>query len=205
VKKQLMAVQVLLFEICSRVNNKMYRQGLDISTEFCGLHYVRPQKTKSLSRKLGCHKKQQVNINLNIEIPNFSGVQMKFQKCAIAAFISLSLLGCASVGNETLRVESEASVQKKMVEGKTTKSEVRAMFGSPLKTSFTDGGLEIWTYEFSKVSADAVSYIPIVNLFGATASGTKKELVVLIDKAGIVQRFSMSESDVKQKTGVFNN
>ena len=79
------------------------------------------------------------------------------------------------------------------------------MFGSPLKTSFTDGGLEIWTYEFSKVSADAVSYIPIVNLFGATSSGTKKELVVLIDKTGIVQRFSMSESDVKHKTGVFNN
>ncbi len=78
------------------------------------------------------------------------------------------------------------------------------MFGSPIKTSFTDGGLEVWTYEFSKVSADAVSYIPIVNLFGATASGTKKELVVLLDKSGVVQRFSMSESEVKQKTGVFN-
>ena len=130
---------------------------------------------------------------------------MKFINYTAAALIGLSLFGCASVGNETLRTESEASVQKKMVEGKTTKSEVRAMFCSPLKTSFTDGGLEIWTYEFSKVSADAVSYIPIVNLFGATSSGTKKELVVLIDKTGIVQRFSMSESDVKHKTGVFNN
>lgn len=130
---------------------------------------------------------------------------MKFFKYTAAALVCISFLGCASVGNETLRAESEASVQKKVLEGKTTKSEVRAMFGSPLKTSFTDGGLEIWTYEFSKVSADAVSYIPIVNLFGATASGTKKELVVLIDKSGIVQRFSMSESEVKQKTGVFNN
>ena len=123
---------------------------------------------------------------------------------AATAAAVLLLAGCASVGNETLRQETEASVQTKIVEGKTTKPEVRGMFGSPLKTSFTDGGLEIWTYEFSKVSADAVSYIPIVNLFGATASGTKKELVVLFDKAGVVQRFSMSESDVKQKTGVFN-
>ena len=130
---------------------------------------------------------------------------MKYLNYSAIALIMVSFLGCASVGNETLRTESEASVQKKMIEGKTTKSEVRTMFGSPLKTSFTDSGLEIWTYEFSKVSADAVSYIPIVNLFGATASGTKKELVVLIDKAGVVQRFSMSESDVKQKTGVFNN
>ena len=78
------------------------------------------------------------------------------------------------------------------------------MFGSPLKTTFTDGGLEVWTYEFSKVSADAVAYIPIVNLFGATASGKKKELVVLFDASGITKRYSMSESDVKQKTGVFN-
>lgn len=130
---------------------------------------------------------------------------MKFLNTTATAVVCLSLFGCASVGNETLRAESEASVQTKLVEGKTTKAEVRKMFGSPLKTSFTDGGLEIWTYEFSKVSADAVSYIPIVNLFGATASGTKKELVVLIDKAGVVQRFSMSESEVKQKTGVFNN
>ena len=116
----------------------------------------------------------------------------------------LAIGGCASVGNEKLRAESESSVQQKIVEGKTTKSEVRGMFGSPLKTSFTDGGLEIWTFEFSKVSADAVSYIPIVNLFGATASGTKKELVVMFGKDNVVQRFSMSESEVKQKTGVFN-
>jgi len=79
------------------------------------------------------------------------------------------------------------------------------MFGSPLKTSFTDGGLEVATYEFTNVSADAISYIPIVNLFGASASGKKKELVVLFDKSGVVQRYSMSESDVKQKTGLFNN
>lgn len=122
--------------------------------------------------------------------------------------ISCALLfvsGCASVGNETLRTESETSVKTKLVEGKTTKSDVKAVFGSPMKTTFTDGGLEVWTYEFSKVSADAVSYIPIVNLFGASASGTKKELVALFDSNGVLKRYSMSESDVKQRTGVFNN
>lgn len=91
-----------------------------------------------------------------------------------------------------------------LTEGKTAKAQVRGMFGSPFKTAFTDGGLEIWTYEFSKVTADAVSFIPIVNLFGASASGTKKELVVMFNKENVVQRFSMSESDVKQKTGLFN-
>jgi len=121
-----------------------------------------------------------------------------------AVFTVAILAGCASTGNETLRSETEASVQKKIVEGKTTKGDVKGMFGSPLKTSFTDAGQEIWTYEFSKVSDDAVSYIPIVNLFGASASGTKKELVVMFDKVGVVQRYAMSESAVKQKTGLLN-
>jgi len=119
--------------------------------------------------------------------------------------LAVSVTGCASVGNEKLRQESEASVSHKMIEGKTSKSEVRTMFGSPAKTSFTDGGLEVWNYEFSNVSLDAVSYIPIVNMFGGSASGKKKELVVMFDQSNVVKRFAMSESDVKQKTGLFNN
>lgn len=78
------------------------------------------------------------------------------------------------------------------------------MFGSPAKTSFTDGGLEIWTYERSKMHADAVNYIPIVNLFGSSASGIRKELVILFDDKDIVKRFSMSESPETVKTGIFN-
>ena len=118
---------------------------------------------------------------------------------------ALLLTGCASVGNESLRKETESSVSQKIVQGKTTKSEVKAMFGSPTKTSFTDGGLEVWNYDFANVSADAISYVPIINLFGASASGKKKELVVMYDTSDIVKRFSMSESDVKHKTGLFNN
>ena len=118
--------------------------------------------------------------------------------------VSVALAGCASVGNENLRAETESSVSQKIVEGKTTKSEVRAMFGSPLKTSFTDSGLEIWNYEFSKVTVDAVSFVPVVNMFGSSASGKKKELVVMFDQKNVVKRYSMSESDVSQKSGIFN-
>ncbi|MGI4719759.1 MAG: hypothetical protein ACRYGO_13250 [Janthinobacterium lividum] len=122
--------------------------------------------------------------------------------CGIAA--TLVLTGCASTGSESLRKETESSVSQKIVQGKTTKNEIRAMFGSPTKTSFTDGGLEIWNYDFANVSADAISYVPIVNMFGASASGKKKELVVMYDEQNIVKRFSMSEADVHQKTGLFN-
>ena len=51
---------------------------------------------------------------------------------------------------------------------------------------------------------DAVNYIPIINLFGSSASGKKKELVVLFDPNNVVKHYSMSESAVSQKTGIFN-
>ncbi len=119
--------------------------------------------------------------------------------------LALVLPGCMSSGNESLRKESEQSVSTKIVEGKTTKAEIKAIFGSPLKTTFTDGGLEIYTYELSKVSADAINYIPLVGLLSGSASGTKKELVILFDDKGVVKKFSMSESPVKTKTGIFNS
>lgn len=122
-----------------------------------------------------------------------------------AIMLAVALTGCASTGNEALRRETERTVAQKIVQGKTTKSEVRSMFGSPTKTTFTDGGLEIWNYDFSNVSADAVSYIPVVSMFGGSSSGKKKELVVMYDVTDIVKRFSMSEADVKHKTGLFNN
>lgn len=129
----------------------------------------------------------------------------KFSAAVSLAVLAALMTGCASTGSESLRKESETSVAQKIVEGKTTKAEIRTMFGSPTKTSFTDGGLEIWNYDFSNVSADAISYVPIVNLFGGSASGKKKELVVMYDQTNVVKRFSMSESDVTHKTGLFNN
>ena len=115
----------------------------------------------------------------------------------------LILGGCASAGNQSLKAETEATMSQKLKEGQTTKAEVRSMFGSPLETSFTDGGAEIWKYQLDDVSADAVNFIPIVNLFGSSYSGTRKELVIMFDQNDIIKRFSMSESDVDTKGGLF--
>ena len=124
------------------------------------------------------------------------------KKLLMVMMVSFALAGCASSGNQSLKKESEASVKSKIVEGVTTKSDIKKTFGSASKTSFTDGGKEIWTYELADVSLDAVSYIPVVNWFGSSASGTKKELVIMFD-GDKVQRYSMPESPVSTKTGVF--
>jgi len=73
------------------------------------------------------------------------------KKIVIAAFMAATLAGCASSGNQQLKNETETSVQNKIQEGKTTKSEVKTFFGSPDAVSYTDGGNEIWKYAFAKV------------------------------------------------------
>lgn len=128
----------------------------------------------------------------------------KLASVAGALVVAISLTGCAGAGNDALRAETEQTVSTKIVDGKTQQNEIRTMFGSPAKTEFTDGGLEIWRYEFTKIHGDAVNYVPIINLFGSSASGQKKELVVLFDQNGVVKRHSMSVSDISTKTGIFN-
>ena len=129
-------------------------------------------------------------------------------KNCIYIFASLLILtSCAtgSGGNQTLKNESESSVTTKIINNVTTQSEIKAMFGSPYETTYTDGGMEIWKYRLDDMRADAVNYVPIVNWFGSSFTGTRKELVILFNDDGTVKRNSMSESDVQNKTGMFNN
>ncbi len=114
----------------------------------------------------------------------------------------LILSGCASSGNQTLKDETEFTVSVKVVEGETTAAEIKAMFGSPYETTYTDSGLLIWKFRLDDLKSDAINYIPIVNWFGSSVSGTRKELVVLFDENDVVRRSNMSESEVKTKTGI---
>ena len=125
------------------------------------------------------------------------------KRLIIVLFASLFIVSCASTGNQTLKTESEVTITSKVQEGVTSAAEVKAMFGSPYETTYTDGGLMIWKYRLDDMRSDAVNYIPIVNWFGSSMSGTRKELVVLFDDNDVVKRVNMSESDVKTKTGLF--
>ena len=124
----------------------------------------------------------------------------------LAIALSFVIVGCvtASGGNQTLKNETEASAASKIINNVTTQSEIRAMFGSPYETTFTDGGMEIWKYRLDDLRGDAINYVPILNLFGSSYSGTRKELVLLFNDDGTVKRNSMSESAVQNKSGVLN-
>ena len=40
-----------------------------------------------------------------------------------------------------------------ITKGVTTKDQVQPMFGSPIKTSYTDNGSLIWTYQFDDTTS----------------------------------------------------
>lgn len=127
----------------------------------------------------------------------------KITHVLIAMSCMVFVAGCASSGNKVLKEETSTTVAQKIVKGKSTKADVRATYGDPMTTSFTDSGNEIWKYEFVKGHVKATNYIPIVNLFASGTTGDKKELVVFFDKDGIVKNYSMSTSKVETDTSLF--
>lgn len=123
-------------------------------------------------------------------------------KLAISSGLVLLATGCASVGNERMRDQTQASVSQKIAEGKTTRQEVRDALGEATTVSFTDSGNEIWTYKHARATPKAQNFIPVVNLFSRGADVKTKELVVLFDKQGIVTRYTMRETADELKHGL---
>ena len=58
------------------------------------------------------------------------------------------LVGCADVGNKSIKDVDSKQVEATLTQGVTTKAEVEAIFGDPYETSFTDGGQVIYKYQY---------------------------------------------------------
>lgn len=128
----------------------------------------------------------------------------KYLLVMLVAFLSI---GCANTGNKSLKNVSETDVQKTIIIGQTTKEQIRTEFGSPFKTTYTDGGLEVWSYQYDDTSAFTPetigSVVLTLGLLGTKARGTRNELVILFDENNIAKRFNMSNSPIESGTGVF--
>lgn len=98
--------------------------------------------------------------------------------------------------------QSESSIQQQIVEGKTNKSEVKTILGDATSVTFTDSGNEVWNYQHLRATPKAINFIPIANLFVRGADVKKKEFIVMFDKAGIVSRYTMRETQEEIKAGL---
>ncbi|HEB26193.1 MAG TPA: hypothetical protein ENI05_00250 [Porticoccus sp.] len=116
--------------------------------------------------------------------------------------IGLSILaGCSTVGNESLSNESPESIGRKIHEGLTTKQQLISMLGAPMETTFTDGGLEVMTYEYIRLMPRAQNFIPY-NIISQVSDGKKKELVILLDENSLVKKLVMNVTDTQKRWGV---
>jgi hypothetical protein len=131
---------------------------------------------------------------------------MNFKKISLLSFLSLLFFGCANQGSIVLKKLSESDVNKQIIVGKTTRNQVRAAFGSPLETTYTDGGLEIWKYRFEDTTgwnaANIASQTLTLGLAGSRQVGLEKELIILYNDDYTVKRFNMSASPVQRGTGL---
>jgi outer membrane protein assembly factor BamE (lipoprotein component of BamABCDE complex) len=122
---------------------------------------------------------------------------------AISAVVAMTMTGCAvKAGNETLGKMDKSQIEHSIVKGKSTKSDVKSLFGDPDKTDFDNNGNEKWTYTHVRKDAKAVNYIPVANWFVAGTNDTTKSLIVLFSDNGVVKNFINSDAKGETKGGL---
>lgn len=126
----------------------------------------------------------------------------KSSRLLVISFVFVLLTGCSATGNQILKNETMDTISEKIQVGVTTKQEIIGYLGSPWQTSFTDGGLEILTYEYTRFTPRVRNFIPY-NFFSWVDDGTKKELVILLDENGIIRNMVMNESELQRRSGLF--
>ena len=108
---------------------------------------------------------------------------------------AVTFAGCAaSMGNSSIKNESNQSLSQKLIKGKTTESQVARMFGQPESKSFAGNGDPIWSYSRNTVHNGVLSYVPIVGLFANAQTDTNKVLAILFNKKGIVKNWEFTNS-----------
>jgi outer membrane protein assembly factor BamE (lipoprotein component of BamABCDE complex) len=132
----------------------------------------------------------------------FSGVMLMIGFSRLGAMLAVAMcVSCASAGNQVLKTESADTVDKMIVDGKSTKADVHQALGDPNDTSFTENGNQIWKYQYMYATATAASFIPVVGIFAGGANVDKKTLTILFDRDGMVMKHTMSVSHEQVKRG----
>ncbi|MDM8356600.1 hypothetical protein [Pandoraea communis] len=119
-----------------------------------------------------------------------------------AAATSALLGGCASAGNQVLRTATQADIDQRIIKGRTTKADVVAYLGAAESVSFTDSGLEIWTYTFASNSAKPITFIPVVGMLAGGSDVDKRQLTILFNQKDIVSKATYSASTSEVRTGL---
>jgi len=109
-------------------------------------------------------------------------------------FAIVLLSGCASTGTNF----NQDHVAK-IVDGKTTKSQVLEWFGQPNGRNYVSELGEGYTYTYAEAKMNAATFIPFVNIFMGGSTGHSKTLSVYFDETETVVFHSYTNSDTSTK------
>ncbi len=118
--------------------------------------------------------------------------------------LAFILAGCASSGNEILKNQDPTTVNTLVVDNKTTRDEVLAIYGAPTVTSFLSERNEVWTYRWARATAQGQNFIPVVGPLVRGYDTRKKELVIVFNEQNVVARHSMIDTTNTVKTGLID-
>jgi outer membrane protein assembly factor BamE (lipoprotein component of BamABCDE complex) len=116
-----------------------------------------------------------------------------FKTLVLAAMVITTILAGCATGNTSIANESAATIQQKIVKGKTTKADLRITFGEPSETGINEGK-EYWAYQMAR--SNGISMIPFASLVTGSLGTSGKYLRITFDKKGIVESYTMSETNI---------
>jgi hypothetical protein len=114
---------------------------------------------------------------------------------AAAVSAVLAAAGCASRGNDVLRTQDAAIVDRHIIDGQTTRSDVERIYGPPDATSFANAQNDIWIYRWSRATVKAENLIPVLGAFVGGTDVQSKALVIVFNAQNVVVRHSMRETN----------
>lgn len=123
----------------------------------------------------------------------------KVLKSVVVALCVLVLSGCATIGTKQI---TKGEIVSQIKEGKSTKTDVKALLGEPSNISFTDAGQENWTYCYSRATTRPATFIPIIGIFAGGADTETHTLTIRFTKEGIVEKIGKGKTT--GSSGIFD-
>lgn len=124
-------------------------------------------------------------------------------KRILIIFLALFIANCAKKTNENLKKNTDQEISKMVIEGKTTKKEVKAIFGEPTEVKVDKNtGIEKWTYIHTETSMNPLNYIPVTRIL--IGQDGKSRTFTVEFKGDVVIADSATTKEERVQKGLLN-
>jgi hypothetical protein len=113
---------------------------------------------------------------------------------------ALVLTSCADSVNKNFKDNDNKQISDMLVKGRTTKGEVKSLFGQPTDIDFDNDNREKWTYSYAEAGKNPLNYLPPVSmLFGQ--KGKVRKMVIVFNN-DVVYEYALSTDNERIKKGI---